>query len=163
MNVLNGLREAFRDEARDKVCDVLQNMGIIAKMSERGRPEENIELLPICKSLGIIDIAEGPIKWINAIRKQVGHVTEYFFKYGVPDSRLSPSLPQIKIEAVPKYQFRLFGKITDLKWESPFYLSLINGRTLSGISTSEGISLKTSSIPLCSYSIPPRLLLATEI
>lgn len=117
MNVLNGLKEAFRDEARDKVCEVLQNIGINAQMSERGRPEENLELRPYCESLGIIDIAESPIRWINVVRKRVGHVTEYFLKYGVPDSRLSPSSPKVRIEAVPKYQFRLFGKITDLKWE----------------------------------------------
>ena len=39
----------------------------------------------------------------------------------------------------------------------------INGLSLSGIYTSEGISLKTSSIPLCPCSMPPRRLLAAEI
>ena len=39
---------------------------------------------------------------------------------------------------------------------------MINDLTLSGIDTSEGISLKASSIPLCSYSIPALFLLVIE-
>lgn len=107
----------FRDPTRDTVCDVLRGMGIDAQIAECGRPEENTERGPFCESLGMIDIAEGPIRWINVIRKRLGHIREYNLKCGVPDGRLDPSSPKVQIESAPKRNFPLFGKVVDSQWK----------------------------------------------
>ena len=80
-------------------------------------PEEDIERAPLCESLGIIGIAEGPTRWINVTRKRLGHILEYHLKYGVPDSRLGPSSPKVQLESAPKRKFLLYGKVFDLKWK----------------------------------------------
>jgi len=110
-------KDIFRDETRDRVCEILQDMGINAKMSERGRPEESVGLRPYFKSLGMIEIAEGPIRWVNVIRKKIAHKTEYFLNYGVPDPRLDSASPKVLFKSEPERKLIIFGKISDLTWE----------------------------------------------
>ena len=53
---------------RGEVCAALQALGIQAEMSERGRPEEEVYAGVTNTSSGVIDIVEGPIRWVNFIR-----------------------------------------------------------------------------------------------
>jgi len=85
-------------------------------MVERGRPEENIGLRPYYKSLGIIDIAEGPIRWINVIRNEIPRPFVHILEYGVPDTTLDSSSPKIQITSEPKHKFLIWGRVIDLKW-----------------------------------------------
>ena len=65
MPLFQKLRERFRDHARDDLCAGLRRLGMNAKLAQRGRPEERIALHADHLSLGIIDISQGPIRWIN--------------------------------------------------------------------------------------------------
>ena len=50
---------------REEVCAALQALGIQAQVSERGRLEEEIDTGFTTKSSDVIDIVEGPIRWVN--------------------------------------------------------------------------------------------------
>ena len=117
MNTMGGLKDLVRDDTRDRIYKTLQNMGISAQMAERGRSEEEVGLRPYFKSLGLIDIRESPISWINVIRKRITHITEYFLNYCMPDSRLSQVSPEVLFKTSHKRKFLVFGKISDLTWE----------------------------------------------
>lgn len=109
--------DILRDRTRDTTCEILQSWSVDAQMAERGRPEEKIGLRPYRKSLGIIDIAEGPIRWINVIRNELRRLYVHILEYEVPDPRLDSSSPNVKITSEPKHKFLLWGKVVDLKWE----------------------------------------------
>ena len=70
----------FRDKTRDRICHGLLELGAHARMSVRGRPEEKTGP----GSLGIIDIDEGPIAWVN-VRRVAGEDDEqdYYIDVGV--------------------------------------------------------------------------------
>ena len=59
------MKEKMRDKSRDELANILNLVGVKAKMAERGRVEEKIEDSWYQRPLGIIDIPEGPIRWIN--------------------------------------------------------------------------------------------------
>ena len=59
------LRERYRDKSRDELCAHLRILEIDAQLAPRGRKEEKIGGEG---SLGLIDIPEGPIRWVN-VRK----------------------------------------------------------------------------------------------
>ena len=65
-----GLKEKFRDKSIDKLAWTLTNLtGVKAQISERKRPEEKVENSWYLRSLGVIDITDGPIKWISILKK----------------------------------------------------------------------------------------------
>ena len=63
------MKELFRDKSRDKLAQNLNSLGIRADLAERGRAEEKIENSWYQRSLGIIDIPEGLVRWINILKK----------------------------------------------------------------------------------------------
>ena len=63
------MKEIFRDKTRDKLTQNLRSLGITAVMAERGRLEERVENSWYQRSLGIIDISKGLVKWINILKK----------------------------------------------------------------------------------------------
>jgi hypothetical protein len=65
MGFFDEVREPFLDKKRDDICARLCNLGIDAQMAEPNRDEEKIGGKG---SLGIIDIREGPIRWVNVGR-----------------------------------------------------------------------------------------------
>ncbi len=58
------MKEALRDKTRDNLAYALNLLGVRAELAERDRAEERIHS-SWRRSLGIIDILEGPIKWIT--------------------------------------------------------------------------------------------------
>ena len=102
------LEERLRDKTRDNLCKGLRNLGIDAQMAERGRHEENIGG---SGSKGLIDIPEGSIRWINVYRARDWESTDYV----VPDPRLGPNSPKVKIKSI-RIQAFLVGKGVDLHW-----------------------------------------------
>lgn len=107
MGFFDKVQETFRDKdtTRDDLCAGLQSMGIDAQMAERGRIEECIEY-GSQYSLGLIDIPEGPIRWINVIRIVGGGLSMigsyYYMQCGVPDSRLRSNSPKVEIKSTLK-------------------------------------------------------------
>jgi len=60
----------LRDKTRDKLVQALTSFGVTAVLSERGRMEEKIDNSWYQRSLGIIDIPEGLVSWINILKKR---------------------------------------------------------------------------------------------
>lgn len=55
------LMERFRDKTRDKLTQALIALGIRAEMAERGRAEESVNNSWYQRSLGVIDLQDGPV------------------------------------------------------------------------------------------------------
>ena len=97
--------ERFRNHDRDELCVALQTLGIRAQMSERGRPEENFLSLGH-QSLGVIEIVEGPIRWINVTDVPMvafGYESDGWDRrlvYGVPDPKVHSGFPEMRLEAI---------------------------------------------------------------
>jgi len=99
-----GLRRLIgADKTRGKMYARLCALGIRAQLAERGRPEE--KFAGAHGYLGLIDIAEGPIRWVNvrnvsgtigASHDQTAYV-HYMIEYGVADSR---DLPEVNVRRV---------------------------------------------------------------
>ena len=79
MGFLRQIQEFLRDKTRDRLCVYLHRIGVDAKIAERNRREENIIAVDAySKSLGILEISEGYIRWINIIKRtQQGHTNYY--------------------------------------------------------------------------------------
>jgi len=105
MSFFDKVKEPFRDKRRDDLCASLQSIGIDAKLAERWRAEENIECGVYSESLGMIDIREGSIRWVNVVSRsgQAPAGASLYVKYGVPDSRFwYVSKPTLEIESTCK-------------------------------------------------------------
>jgi len=120
MGFFGKVREAFRDKEQDMITSFytgLQSLGISAQILPRGRPEENIRHGSRC----LIDIPEGPIRWVNL--REVNNTTlsgggrDHYTDYGVPDLRLEPNSPKLLIKSVRIKNIPLFGEIVDLRWK----------------------------------------------
>jgi hypothetical protein len=115
--------DKFRDKTRDALVHDLAALGIKAKMGERGREEERIRSgfkLLLQRSLGVIDIEDGPVKWINVVRlksrdKNAPPVHRVVF--GIPNNNLPEKHHSLKLSTVRKKSFPLFGKVVDVDWK----------------------------------------------
>jgi len=120
----------FLDRSRNKMCAALRRMGIDAHLAELGRFEEKIDGVFMGVSRGIIDISEGPIRWVNVVLMFdlfETMVDKYFIKCGVPDPKIGHDFPNVRIKSVPKRSFPLFGSVVDLHWEgNDFGLGIIS-------------------------------------
>ena len=130
--IVDKLHERLRDHARDDVCVALQALGIQAQMSERGRWIEEITHDPI--TLGVIDISASPIQWVS-IGKEFddgatwagGGFVTYTSHYGVPDPKIKPGFPKVRLESRRVRSFGLFGRAVGLQWKGKdFGLGLAN-------------------------------------
>ena len=61
-NLADKTADGWRSKEGDKLCAHLRDLGIEAEMAERGRTEEGIG---DGYSRGLIDIIDGPIRWVN--------------------------------------------------------------------------------------------------
>ena len=135
MLFLDKLKKRFRDHGRDEMCAHLRTLGIEAEMSERGRPEEKIggspKFLGIFdqgpRSLGIIEIQDAPIRWVNVrTGRDPDTGTFWDIEYGVPDARITEDFPKVEIRTNHIKGIPLVGKVVDLKWKGKdFDLGLI--------------------------------------
>ena len=116
------IRERLRDHGRDELCTHLRALGINVQMSERGRPEEKITHW-LGKSLGIIDIQDALIRWVDVKRikgadpsdETGGTITTWYIEYGVPDSRITAGFHKVTIRTKRVKGVPLAGKVVDLK------------------------------------------------
>jgi len=113
------MKEIFRDKTRDKLTQNLKSLGITAVMAERGRLEEKVENSWYQRSLGIIDIPKGLVKWINILKKDGGRNSPplWWIVLGIPDDRPIPKHQAVNIKTIRKKTFPLFGKIIDVTWK----------------------------------------------
>ena len=84
-----GMKEKLRDKTRDKLVHSLNALGVGATMAERGRPEERIRKSWGKRSLGVIDIPQGPIRYINIVRQDGSQYSppQWWLVLCIPDER----------------------------------------------------------------------------
>ncbi|MQG40192.1 MAG: hypothetical protein FI718_09445 [SAR202 cluster bacterium] len=112
------VRGKFRDKSRDELAKNLDQLGVKAKMLERKIVQEKIGNVWWMRTLGVIEINEGPIKWINILKKDRSQNSPpaWRYIYIIPDERISGST-KIKVKTHRKKSFPLFGKIIDTTWK----------------------------------------------
>lgn len=110
--------ERFRDKTRDTLAEALNDIGVSAQMAERERPEEKLGKRMFTRSLGVIDIAGGPIAWVNVIKMDGSDRSppQWWFIFGVPDGRKMPREGAIKLTTLRKKSFPIFGEVLDVSW-----------------------------------------------
>jgi hypothetical protein len=113
------MREVFRDKSRDELARDLNSLGIRADLAERGRAEEKIENSWYQRSLGIIDIPEGLVRWINILKKDASKNSPplWWVVLCVPDERPVPNHHVVDIKTIRKKTLPLFGKVVDVTWK----------------------------------------------
>ncbi len=113
------MKEALRDKTRDELTSSLNTLGIRADMSERGRVEEKMQDSWYQRSLGVIDMPEGPIKWINVLKQDGSRYNppRWWIVFGIPDDNHVSNSEQVKISTVRRKLFPLFGKVVDVTWK----------------------------------------------
>ena len=101
------------------MTDSLIAVGVAAVMAERGREEEKVENSWYQRSLGVIDITDGPVGWINILKKDGSKNSppRWWVVLGIPDERPVPGHKTIDIKTVRKKSFPLFGKVVDVRWK----------------------------------------------
>ncbi len=107
------LKEAPRNKGREELCAALCAIGVDARIAERGRPEEQTRSHG--DSLGVIDVGQGPIGWINLsgdYSPEGGSC--YTTDYGVPDPR---HLPKLEIRSIRMRRFPIFGRVLNVRWK----------------------------------------------
>lgn len=110
--------ERFRDKTRDTLAEALAELGVPAEMAERERPEEALGKRLFVRSLGVIDIAEGPIAWVNVLKQDGSDKSppRWWFVFGIPDGRKMPHDGAIKLTTLRKKSFPIFGEVLDVTW-----------------------------------------------
>lgn len=101
------MREKLRDKTRDQLTVALNALGVQAVMAERGRPEEAIHNSWWQRSLGVIDLSEGPVRWINVVKKDGGRDSppRWWINLCIPDERQLPGRRTVKIKTARKKSF----------------------------------------------------------
>jgi len=115
MNLLKNLR----DKTRDELNDHLNSIGVDSQLVERGQSAEKEENSWYQRSLGVIEIREGPIVVINILKKdRTKHSPpKWWIILGIPDERLTSNHLGVKIKTVRKKSFPIFGKVVDIAWK----------------------------------------------
>ena len=113
------MRKLLREKTRDKLAQNLNSLGVTAVLAERGRAEEKVENSWYQRSLGIIDIPEGLVRWINILKKDGSKNSppQWWVVLGIPDERPIPKHQTVDIKTTRKKTFPLFGKIVDVTWK----------------------------------------------
>ena len=113
------MKETFRDKSRDKLSQNLNSLGIRVVLAERGRTEEKIENSWYQRPLGIIDIPEGVVRWINILKKDGSgrNPPQWWVILGIPDERPLTNHKAVDIKTIRKKTFPLFGKVVDVTWK----------------------------------------------
>ena len=117
------MKDLFRDKTRDKLAQNLNSLGVTAVLSERNRVEEKVENSWYQRSLGIIDITGGLIRWINILKKDGSKNSppRWWVILGIPDERPVPDHKKVDIRTVRKKSFPIFGKVVEVTWKGNDY------------------------------------------
>ena len=97
----------------------LNSLGIRTILAERGMNEEKVENSWYQRSLGIIDIPEGLVRWINILKKDGSKNSppQWWIILGIPDERPLTNHKAVDIKTIRKKTFPLFGKVVDVIWK----------------------------------------------
>ena len=111
------MQEKFRDKTRDGLTDALNALGLRAEMAERGRVEERVGA-SWAESLGLIDIEEGPFRWVNVVRQSNQYGSRWWLVFGAPEegADLRDRPGETKLNTLRTKSFPLLGRITNISW-----------------------------------------------
>ena len=122
-------------------------------MSERERPEEQIQTSWRTRSLGIIDIPEGPIRWVNILRqdgsKHSGPM--WWVVLHIPDDKSVSDTQAVRIKTVRKKSFPLFGKVVNVIWRGDDHGAGL-AYTLSSDQAIKELSKRIGNLDVRSYA-----------
>lgn len=112
------MKEKLRDKTRDNLAHALNSLGVRAEMAERGREEEKVHNAWWNRSLGVIDLSEGPIRWINVIKKDQSKESPpmWWVNFCIPDERPISGGREIDVKTVRKKSFPLVGRVIGVEW-----------------------------------------------
>ena len=146
------MKEVFRDKSRDELARALNSLGVRADLAERRRPEEKIEDSWYQRSLGIIDIPEGPVRWINILKKDASRNSPplWWIVLCIPDKRPVPNHEAVDIKTIRKKTFPLFGKVRDVTWKGDDHHTGL-AEVLSGDEGVEELAKKIGNLTIHSY------------
>jgi hypothetical protein len=147
------MKEVLRDKSRDKLAQNLNSLGIRADLAERGRAEEKIENSWYQRSLGIIDIPEGPVRWINILKKDASKNSPplWWVVLCIPDERPLSHHKAVDIKTVRKKSFPLFGKVVDVTWKGSDHHTGLT-EILSNDETAKGLAKRIGNLTIHSYA-----------
>jgi hypothetical protein len=153
MSIFGMIKDAFRSKVkylRETTCVALCELGVEARMEMRRWVAE--EAIGGGVSQGVIDIPEGPIRWINAkiVARAGGHgetAQSEYFQYGVPDPRIGPNTPNVRIKIAPVRSLPVVGKVVDLRWKGKDLGLRIIDRMSSDISLKQ-LTIDRWSLPI---------------
>ncbi len=119
MSFFNKLRETLGERTRDNFCAGLQDLGINASLSARGLPEEKIKKKNRYRSLGLIDILDGPIRWVNVQDSSAFFDADPFrcVTYCILDLMITPTFPKVNLRSVSVKSPKFFGNIVRIDWK----------------------------------------------
>jgi len=147
------MKEIFRDKSRDKLAQNLNSLGIGAVLAERGRGEEKVENSWYQRSLGIIDIPEGLVRWINILKKDGSRNSppQWWVILCVPDERPLTNHKAVDIKTIRKKTFPLFGKIVDVTWKGDDHHTGL-ADTLSNDEAVKNLAKRIGNLTIHSYA-----------
>jgi hypothetical protein len=147
------MKEFFRDKTRDKLAQNLYSIGVTTILSERNRVEEKVENSWYQRSLGIIDIPEGLIRWINILKKDGSKNSppQWWVILGIPDERPVPDHKRVDIKTIRKKSFPIFGKVVDVIWKGNDYGTGLS-ETLSGDNAVKILVKNVGNMTIHSYA-----------
>ena len=131
-------KEPSGDPSISELCAGLQDLGTGAQRAERGRPEEKFTWWR-GDALGVIDIPEGPIRWVTLKCDESEYSTTCYSEYGIPDPQVVPGVPKVWLMTVHLKSFPLLGKVVDLQWRGQDSQSGLIDRLMSDFSTRQAI------------------------
>jgi hypothetical protein len=147
------MRERFRDKSRDELAQNLNALGIGAVLGERGRVEEKVENSWYQRSLGIIDIPEGLVRWINILKKDASRNSPpmWWVILCIPDERPLTNHKAVDIRATRRRSFPLFGKVVDVTWKGDDHHTGL-AEVLSNDEAVKNLAKKIGNLTLHSYA-----------
>jgi len=150
--MISKMKEIFRDKSRDELARNLNSLGIRADLAERGRPEEKMENSWYQRSLGIIDLPEGSVRWINILKKDASKNSPplWWVVLCIPDKRPVPDHHVVDIKTIRKKSFPLFGKVVDVSWKGNDHHTRL-AEVLSGDAAVKNLVKKIGNLVIRSY------------
>ena len=147
------MKEIFRDKSRDNLAENLNSLGIRAVLAERGRAEEKVENSWYQRSLGVIDIPKGLVRWINILKKDGNGRSppQWWVILGIPDERPLSSHKAVDIKTIRKKTFPLFGKVINVTWKGDDHHTGL-AEVLSNDEAVKNLAKKIGNLTLHSYA-----------
>lgn len=121
MSFFRRIAGGLRGSTRQRLCADLRAMELETWIVERGRPEEGISGGLMGTSLGLIEVRDSPIRWINVLEHPASRyaATTYTNIYVVPDSRVR-SGRHLELKSVRVRDTAVHGRVVEVQWTASF-------------------------------------------